>query len=206
MDAIWHEDSRVRFIHIDPFMRRLELEPANLKAMRHVQKFNDVVRFEAWDMLCGKKYPELGGDPKYLDIIGMNYYFHNQEFVISKGNKSISHRAMEWDSKYRIPFWKMVKDVWDRYKKPIVISETGSFGDLRSDWWERTLKEISYGLKNNLPIYGVCAYPTVDRPNHVNYLERYSGLWDFLDDDIECRRIPHEKTIGIISKYIKNNN
>lgn len=202
MEAIWHEDASVRFIHIDPFMRRFAKKPANTKAIEHVEEFNEIVRFEAWDMIAGRTYPELGGNPKYLDIIGINYYFHNQEFVLSKGSDAISHQAMEWESEYRIPFWHMIKDVYDRYKRPIVITETGSFGDIRADWWKRTLKEIQDGVEQRLPIYGVCAYPTVDRPNSVNYLVRRSGLWDFEDDDLSCVRIPHTHSLDIIREYI----
>lgn len=201
MKAIWEEDQNVRFLHIDPFMRRFAKDPANKKAKDHVNEFNNIVRFEAWDMISGNAYPELGGEPKYLDIIGMNYYFHNQEFVLSPGKNKISHQAMEWDSSYRIPFWHMVKDVYDRYKRPIVISETGSFGDLRFHWWERVLNEVNDGIQQNLPIYGICAYPTVDRPESVQYLERYSGLWDFESNDLQCLRIPHQKTLSIIQSY-----
>ncbi len=201
MKAIWEEDSTVRFVHIDPFMRRYAKEPANKRARNHVDEFNNVVRYEAWDMISGKTYPELGGEPKYLDIIGMNYYFHNQEFVLSKRNNGISHSAMEWESSYRVPFWHMIKEVYEKYHCPIVISETGSFGDLRYQWWERVLREVNDGLQNNLPIFGICAYPTVDRPESVSYLERYSGLWDFESNDLQCLRIPHEKTLSLLKQY-----
>ena len=33
---------------------------------------------KAWDMLCGKLEPELGGAPHYLDIMGIIYYQNNQ--------------------------------------------------------------------------------------------------------------------------------
>jgi beta-glucosidase/6-phospho-beta-glucosidase/beta-galactosidase len=203
MKAIWAEDTDVRFIHIDPFMRRYALEPANKAAIRHVDEFNNIIRFEAWDMICGKTFPELGGDPKYLDIIGMNYYFHNQEFVLSKPKTKIAHQAMEWDSTYRVPFWQMIQEVHDRYHKPIVISETGSYGELRFQWWERTLAEIDNGLKKGLPILGVCAYPAVDRPDDVNYLIRRSGLWDFEDNDPHFLRVPHTHSLEVIQQYIK---
>jgi beta-glucosidase/6-phospho-beta-glucosidase/beta-galactosidase len=203
MKSIWSIDNDVRFIHIDPFMRRVAVEPAHRKVTKSVNEFNNLVRFEAWDMIAGKTYPEVGGEPHYLDIVGMNYYFHNQEFVFSREKNAVEYAAMEWDSQARIPFWQMIKEVYDRYQRPIVISETGSVGELRSEWWKRTLKEVDEGITRGLPICGVCAYPTVDRPESVNYLLRLSGLWDFKDDDPDLVRIPHENSLRVISEYVQ---
>ena len=36
-------------------------------------------------MLCGRLWPELGGGERYLDIIGVNFYPHNQWFYNLKG-------------------------------------------------------------------------------------------------------------------------
>jgi hypothetical protein len=35
------------------------------------------IRYQKWDMIIGKIFPYLGGDKEYLDMIGINYYFHN---------------------------------------------------------------------------------------------------------------------------------
>ena len=35
-------------------------------------------QFETWDMLAGRREPELGGDPDMLDVLGANYYWNNQ--------------------------------------------------------------------------------------------------------------------------------
>ena len=40
--------------------------------------------FEAWDMLSGRVQPELGGDERYLDVIGVNYYDRNQWWNFGK--------------------------------------------------------------------------------------------------------------------------
>ncbi len=203
MDAIWKIDSDVEFIHIDPFMQRVAKEPANDLAKAHVDEFNNIIRLEAWDMLSGKTYPELGGDPKYLNIVGMNYYFHNQEWVKSVGQNNIKHQAMGMKSPGRVSFEEMIKTVYDRYKKPIFISETGSYDKQRYLWWRRVLNQIDEAKNHGLPVVGVCAYPAVDRPEWINYLLPHSGLWDFEGTDKECLRIPHEKTLSIIKWYSK---
>jgi beta-glucosidase/6-phospho-beta-glucosidase/beta-galactosidase len=201
MEALWSIDQNIRFIHIDPFMRRIPKEPASPYASKHCNEFNNVFRYEGWDMIAGKTYPELGGDPKYLDIIGVNYYIHNQEWCITPKNKQgLMHRAMAWTDPHRIPFGEMLQEIYDRYQRPMVISETGSFGDKRARWWQRTLKEIDTARKK-LPIYGVCSYPTVDRPDWANFLLPNSGLWDFEKDDVDCRRIPHTNSLQLIKDY-----
>ena len=35
-------------------------------------------QFEVWDMMTGALAPQLGGHPRYLDVIGVNYYHANQ--------------------------------------------------------------------------------------------------------------------------------
>lgn len=211
MDAIWEEDDNVRFIHVDPFMRRLAKQPMpsdttphsppSKKVQEHVKDFNEVVRYEAWDMLCGRKHPELGGAPKYLDIIGMNYYVHNQEWVITGQNNTVLHQLMDWDSPDRVSFAEMIAEVYERYQRPIFISETGSFGERRSSWWERTLAEIDTGLNSGLPIVGVCAYPVLDRPESAGFLLPNSGIWDFDPTDSLCQRLPHEPSLTAIGNY-----
>jgi beta-glucosidase/6-phospho-beta-glucosidase/beta-galactosidase len=200
MEAIWQVDQNVRFIQVDPFMRRVAVEPANAKARRLAQEFNSVIRFQAWDMLAGKTYPELGGNPKYLDIIGMNYYIHNQEWVFSEGRK-IRHQRMDWQSANRVSFAQMVKEVFERYQRPILVSETGSFGENRTEWWQRVLEEVKEGLEQNLPILGVCAYPVLDRPESAGFLLPQSGLWDFNPDDPLLKRVPHSDSLSVIQHF-----
>jgi beta-glucosidase/6-phospho-beta-glucosidase/beta-galactosidase len=201
MKALRTLDQNIRFIHIDPFMRRIPKPPAGKHASEHCENFNTHARYEGWDMISGKVAPELGGSPEYLDIIGINYYVHNQEWVITpKNGTGLIHREMSWTDPHRVPFKEMLKEIYERYERPMVISETGSFGDKREKWWSRTLKEID-DARQTLPIYGVCAYPTVDRPDWANFLVSNSGLWDFKSDDTECRRIPHDKSLEKIKQY-----
>ncbi len=38
-------------------------------------------QFEACDMIIGRSRAELGGDPKLVDCMGLNYYPHNQWYI-----------------------------------------------------------------------------------------------------------------------------
>ena len=230
MDAIWEVDDNVRFIQVDPFMRRVAKNPIKLektssldssaelalpyssqpnplifppskKARAHIKEFNEVIRFEAWDLLSGRKKPELGGNPKYLDIIGINYYIHNQEWVIAGEKDTILHQLIDWESPDRVPFAEMIRTVHERYQRPIFISETGSFGTRRGEWWQRTLAEIDEALAQKLPVVGVCAYPILDRPESAGFLLPNSGVWDFDPTDSLCQRIGHQPSLTAIGHY-----
>lgn len=203
MKSIWDIDSNVRFIQVDPFMRRLAKSPVGRSAKKHVDEFNEVVRFEAWDMLCGKKHPELGGQPKYLDIIGVNYYIHNQEWVISpkgQGKRPI-HQLMDWESEDRVSFAQMLNDIFKRYNRPLLITETGSYGEHRDRWWKRVLEQIDEAIGMGLPISGVCAYPILDRPESAGFLLPNSGIWDFAIDDDSLTRLPKKRLIQLLKSF-----
>src|SRR6185503_5799426 len=116
MEAVWAEIPNARFLHVDPIVnvvhnpRKPHLDP-QAEAYRRAQ-------YQAWDMLRGDVCPELGGDPKYIDIIGVNYYPHNQwEFH----GKMIPYT----DPRYR-PFNKMLIEVYERFRRPMLIAETGT--------------------------------------------------------------------------------
>ncbi len=200
MKSLWKVDPNLRFIHVDPFMRRINRPPLTKKSQKHVHEFNNIIRYEAWDMICGKTCPELGGKPKYLDLIGVNYYIHNQEWVSGIGN-SLKFERVSWVNSDRITLGAMLKEIYDRYGRPIVVSETGSFGENRELWWERIMSEV-IEAKKNLPILGMCAYPILDRPDSTNFLVPKSGYWDFDQTDLNLTRNPHMPTIGIVKRYL----
>jgi UDP-galactopyranose mutase len=160
-------------------------------------------RFHSWDMLCGKFLPELGGQPKYLDIIGANYYIHNQQWIVGDAllNQS-SYRQIAWDSPARRSFTTLLAEVYERYDRPIVITETGSFGEWRGKWWRRTLREMTKAQRKGIPIAGICAYPVIDQEDWGDRHLTHAGLWDFKADDPHYLRIPHQESIDIIKRYI----
>ncbi len=199
MDAIWAVDSSVRFIQVDPIFYR-RAKPPITPATRDAARAFKEIKMQAWDMLCGKIEPELGGAAKYLDIIGCNYYYYNQEYVFEQ-NDSIAYKTIPWNSRYRISSVSMYQEVYERYHRPLVITETGGWGELRRIWWRRTLRELTEALDQGLPIYGVCAYPIIDRPDWTDGHLTNSGLWDFAADDPLLRRIPHEYSINLLRTF-----
>jgi UDP-galactopyranose mutase len=71
-------------------------------------------------MLSGVVKPELGGHPRYLDIIGVNYYHANQwEYPDDRLRWEHTPRDERW-----IPFSVLVADVHRRYRRPMFVAET----------------------------------------------------------------------------------
>src|SRR5436190_7549364 len=140
MEAIWKVIPGARFVHVDPIihviasLRRPEDERA-AEAYR-------ISQFQAWDMLSGALWPELGGQEKYLDIIGVNFYPHNQWFYNLKGFRRIrKFRPLSRKHPLYRPFRELLGEVNERYHRPLFISETGAENSRRPGWLRYVCQE-----------------------------------------------------------------
>ncbi|MGN6552532.1 MAG: beta-glucosidase [Verrucomicrobiota bacterium] len=180
MQAIWDVSPTARFVHVDPIIhvqaspRRPE-ERAEAEAYRQSQ-------FQAWDMISGRVWPELGGHEKYLDIVGVNFYPHNQWFYNLKGFRRI--RKFTPISRrhplYR-PFREMLAEVYDRYHRPMLIAETGAEDRIRPGWLRYVCGEASAAINEGVPVHGICLYPIVNHPGWTDERHCHNALWDYPD-------------------------
>ncbi len=210
IDAINAIDQDVRFIQADPLSYRTPKDPSDKKAHFLSERFRRD-KFESWDMLAGYRFPELGGSPKYLDLLGLNYYITNQSWIVKNedydvekpGSEEYHVIPMPLDDPARLHVEELLDEVYRRYHRPLIITETGSYGDLREPWWSHLLQEITrIRDRSTLPLLGVCAYPIIDRMDWVHFHLTNSGFWDYAEGDDECKRIPHRATIDIVKKYL----
>jgi hypothetical protein len=135
-----------------------------------------LAQYEAWDMLSGQSAPELGGRPEYLDILGANFYDRNQWVHRSKTP------LRPGEARYR-PFRHLLEEVWRRYGKPLLVSETGAEGDRRAEWFRYVYGEVAEAHKMGVPVEGICLYPIL---NHAGWEDdRYcpNGLFDYADEN-----------------------
>lgn len=126
-DAIWLADPRARLLHCDPLIHIVP-DPADPASDVLAREMCDT-QYQAWDMLSGRRNPELGGAPRYLDLIGVNYYHDNQW-------EQGSNRRLYWhlgDSR-RLPLHRMLQQVWQRYQRPLLLAETSHVGSGRGRW------------------------------------------------------------------------
>jgi hypothetical protein len=126
-------------------------------------------------MLCGKLHPQLGGAKKYLDIIGLNYYFHNQWFYPNR------HKILRGHPLYR-PLHEILAEYHERYGRPILLAETGIEDDERPEWFRFVCHELNLAKARQIPIEGVCLYPIVNHPGWDDDRYCHNGLWEYPDD------------------------
>jgi len=73
IDAIRAACSGARMVNVDPFCRVVTRPGQPEEEIVAAWEFNNRHVFQAWDMLCGRLLPELGGSREHLDGVGMNY-------------------------------------------------------------------------------------------------------------------------------------
>jgi len=147
-------------------------------------------QFQATDILCGRICPELNGNPDYLDIIGLNYYYNNQ-WISGTSN------FLPWNDEPKDVRWKplsiLVNEVYNRYEKPIIITETSHPKEDRPLWITDITKQLVNILNNDIPLLGVCIYPIIDRPDWDNLVTWHkSGLWDIENENGILKRVLHQ--------------
>lgn len=174
VDAIRSVSPGVRWMFTDPAIHviaRSDL-PAEKRAAENYRRS----QFHAFDMLTGRKEPELGGDPKYLDIIGLNYYFHNQWWYPSRRKIPLGHEQ------YR-PLNEILLEYRERYGRPIMIAETGIEDDERPSWLRYVGEQSRLAIELGVPLIGLCLYPIANHPGWADNRHCHNGLWDYADEN-----------------------
>lgn len=136
-----------------------------------------LAQFEGWDLISGRLQPELGGSPDYLDIVGVNYYFYNQ-WILAQEPEAPGEMIEMSDARYR-PFRDILREVYERYRRPIFISETGTENVERPAWLRYICEETRAAMRAGVPVEGICWYPILNHPGWDD--DRYcpNGLWDY---------------------------
>ncbi|TKB88612.1 MAG: beta-glucosidase, partial [Mesorhizobium sp.] len=132
-------------------------------------------QFEAYDMLMGRVEPELGGSEDVVDVIGLNFYPHNQWYLngptIPMGHHE--YRALS----------EMLVEVGERYNKPMFIAETGAEGSGRPAWLHYVCDEVRDATSLGAPIQGICLYPVTAYPGWDNSRHAEVGLFSTIHAD-----------------------
>lgn len=169
MAAIREVDRRARFVLVDPCIHVAPRVPEEIEAaalLTHSQ-------FDGWDMLRGTLMPELGGAPEYLDIVGANYYPHNQWFLEGP-------RIERGDPAHR-PLHELLGELARRYERPILLAETGAEDEARSHWLRHVGDEAALALSHGVALEGICLYPITDYPGWGDDRHCATGLLGIAD-------------------------
>src|SRR5207342_2167015 len=153
---VWAEP----LIHVAPHNRgrqTLRAADQNLQGM-----------YEAYDWIMGLARPELGGDPSLVDVVGWNFYPHNQWYFEGPTIPMGHHE-------YR-PLADMLIEVAERYGKPIFLSETGAEGSAKPSWLHYVCNEVRDTMDRGADIRGICWYPITAYPGWDNARHAETGL------------------------------
>jgi len=172
-EAIWDVNPTALIAQIDPVINVLPDDPAN-QAQASAAEAYRLSQYQAWDMLGGRIKPELGGAEKYLDIIGINYYDHNQWLL---GGSFIAPD----NPRYR-PFREIIQEVYQRYQRPLFVAETGIEDEARPAWLRYIGAEVRAAMMNGAVVKGICLYPILNHPGWEDDRHCHNGLWDYPDD------------------------
>lgn len=173
--ALREVDPGVRILTTEPLVNVVPTFDATEEQIIEATHHHDL-QYQSLDILCGRICPELGGSPDCLDILGFNFYYNNQwEF-------GTNHHLL-WNELVMDPRWRSLDDLlWEahrRYDRPVVLSETSHPGIDRPIWTERVALECSRAIVEGVPLWGICQYPIIDRPNWDNLDDWHlAGLWD----------------------------
>ena len=145
---------------------------------------------------------------KYLDFVGVNYYFADRHYGLSLHfNNPDKHRSdLGWNMEpERIS--NVVHDIWCRYKLPIMVTENGvadSTDKYRKWWIAETLKEIIKLKKKGVGLFGYIDWSLLDN------FEWADGHWPkfgliAVDRETMQRKVrPSAKWFGAIVARIQN--
>lgn len=175
IEAMKEEDDSVRILTSEPLVNIVP--PVNAtNEQKQAAALQHEYQFQVTDMLSGRICSELRGKPEYLDIIGLNYYYNNQwiyntsEFLVWKDDPP--------DARWK-PLHTLLTEVYQRYNKPIVITETSHPKEDRPLWINMIGEECAVALNKEIPLTGICLYPVIDRPDWDDLVTwHYAGLWD----------------------------
>jgi hypothetical protein len=194
--AIRAEVPDARMVHVEPLIQ--VVPPADRPDLadeaRHEMRED---AFFAWDVLSGRVHPELGGAPEVLDIVGANCYsFGQMEYRDSGPHVAMAPR----DPRIR-PLCDMLGDVWERYRRPMIIAETSGLGDGRPAWLKDVMEESLAAVDRGIDLHGVCLFPAVDMPDWNTGEWLHNGIADLVDEGGVLRRVPFAPYVDELRRW-----
>lgn len=169
--AIRSIDSGARFLWSEPLIHVAAPNPDQSNQAAAAM----AAQHEAMDWLGGWQRPELGGTPDLIDLIGLNYYPHNQHML----DGGIIGLGM---AHYR-PLSSLLSAISERYPMhPLILAETGAEGCGRAAWLTYIAQEAALARNRGIPLLGACLYPVTDYPGWDDGRPCPTGLFGSWND------------------------
>lgn len=186
-----------RMVHVDPIVHAVP--PPDRPDLADEARDEEFKRtYEAWDMLCGRLAPELGGSPEILDIVGVNVYHYSQvQLDADKKREVLGPRDPR-----RKPLSELLQTAWDRYRRPVIIGETSGYQDHRAEWLRMTMEESLKALNAGVDLHGICLFPFIDVPDWWTQKWAKIGIYDVADKQ-SFERVPCDPYIAELRRWQK---
>jgi beta-glucosidase/6-phospho-beta-glucosidase/beta-galactosidase len=190
-----------RMVHIDPLVQVVApRDRPDLAQAAHDETYVDT--FLAWDIIAGKEHPELGGSPEILDIVGPNNYSFGQMEYREHG----PHQALSPDDDRIVSLCDLLRLVWERYRRPMIIAETSGLADGRAAWLKDVMEESLAAVDQGMDLHGICLFPGIDMPDWHTGKWLHNGICDIVEEGGELRRVPNERYIAELRRWQKELN
>ena len=167
--AVRDVDPRARLVWAEPLVNvvgKTRRQAADAEGYRLAQ-------FQAFDLLAGTLWPQIGGTPDLLDLVGLNYYPQNQW-------EHCGGPIQPDDRRYR-PLRAMLAEVHARYGRPLLLAETGIEAHGRAAWLATVGNEVRAAMEAGVPVAGVCWYPIANHPGWDDDRHCPNGLLGYPD-------------------------
>lgn len=169
VEKIREVDPAARVVFTDPAIHVVprDQSPAAKSAAERYRR----AQFQAFDALAA-----TSDSLETVDVLGLNYYFHNQWRHPSRRKIPRGHKE------YR-PFSEILKEFHQRYRRPILIAETGIEDEERPSWFHYVCDEVLKAMSAGVPVLGICLYPICNHPGWADDRHCHNGLWDYPDEN-----------------------
>ena len=126
-------------------------------------------------------------EPGHLDVLGVDYYAHNQWHWFAPHLGTTASPAPA-------PFAELLAEYWERYRVPLIVGETNirGFASDRASWLKYTLEQCERARVQGVPVEGYCWFPFIDSCDWCSILCRCESRIDpvgvfWLDETLERR-------------------
>ena len=112
-------------------------------------------------------------EPGHVDVLGLDYYAHNQWQYWSREDGIVS-------APDPLPLADVIEQYWHRYRLPLVLGETNvrGFASDRATWLKYTLEQCEMARERGVPLNGYCWFPFVDSCDWDSLLYECRGSID----------------------------
>ncbi|MBK9256970.1 MAG: amine oxidase [Saprospiraceae bacterium] len=189
IDALKAADPSIRILTTEPLINIVPWNSATIEEIENAAAMHEA-QFQVTEILSGRLCPELGGSEAYLDILGYNFYYNNQ--WTASPHEFLDWKIGELNPKF-IPLHRLLMAAFKKYNRPFVLTETSHPKEDRPLWIKMIETESQKLLMENLPFWGICWYPMVNRPDW-DYLNdwHYAGIYEDVYDKDFPGRVLHE--------------